>query len=121
MDAKVAVRPTDIEVDRDSHMSIRWSDGAATTVSVAALRRACPCATCREIREQAEQPRQTTGGLPILQGAAAAGDRVAAIADVEHVGRYALRLIWQDGHATGIYDYSLLRNLSTDEPRAAQN
>ncbi len=31
--------------------------------------------------------------------------------DVKPVGRYALNFVWSDGHDSGIYTYSLLREL----------
>ena len=33
------------------------------------------------------------------------------IVDAEMVGRYAIRILWSDGHNTGIYSYELLRSL----------
>ena len=32
-------------------------------------------------------------------------------------GRYALRIVWADGHDTGIYDFPLLRRLSDADER----
>ena len=30
----------------------------------------------------------------------------------ELVGNYALQIVWEDGHNTGLYDFGLLRRLS---------
>ncbi|MDH3844956.1 MAG: DUF971 domain-containing protein, partial [Myxococcales bacterium] len=31
--------------------------------------------------------------------------------DIQQVGNYAVRLVWGDGHQTGIYSYRFLREL----------
>ena len=36
----------------------------------------------------------------------------AQLVSVEGVGRYAVRLIWADGHETGMYPYEYLRELA---------
>ncbi|EQD76687.1 protein containing DUF971 [mine drainage metagenome] len=38
-------------------------------------------------------------------------DRPVRIADIEPVGHYALRLVFDDGHASGLYAYDFLREL----------
>ena len=34
------------------------------------------------------------------------------LVDIQRVGRYAVRLVWNDGHRTGIYTFEFLRELS---------
>jgi len=48
---------------------------------------------------------QFVGGLPIL------GQKPLHPVRAELVGRYAVQIHWSDGHATGIYTFSYLRNL----------
>jgi len=36
------------------------------------------------------------------------------LVDIQLVGRYAVRLVWNDGHRTGIYTFQFLRELSED-------
>lgn len=43
-----------------------------------------------------------------------AGRRHVAILKVEPVGRYAVRLVFDDGHDTGIYSWSTLYRLGRD-------
>jgi DUF971 family protein len=31
--------------------------------------------------------------------------------DLEEVGKYALRIIWNDGHSSGIYSWDYLRSI----------
>lgn len=98
------LRPIEFCIDRGSALRIRWADGHVSELPLAALRRACPCAACRAIREAPPEP------LRVLQRVSAAEDMVQVEA-AELVGRYALRIRWKDGHDTGIYDYRTLRGL----------
>ena len=52
-------------------------------------------------------------GNPILQ----AGKKQVAITAVEPVGNYAVKLTFDDGHDTGIYDWSYLYDLCTNKDR----
>lgn len=99
------VRPVDIDLRRTERLRITWSDGHVSEYPLALLRRNCPCAQCRTHRaEQASNP------LAILN---TGGDQRAmtTVRDAGLAGHYAIRLTWEDGHDTGIYDYRLLRAL----------
>lgn len=97
----------------DSSISVEWSDGSVTTIEAAPLRRACPCASCREERGegQHDKPIRRTGkmSLRVIEHTASESTAIEAI---KPVGNYALNIIWRDGHSTGIYPYGLLRELS---------
>ncbi len=85
-----------------------WDDGHESVYPLAMLRRACPCATCRDQREKAAaRPR---GTLPILTGPARP-DEAMTVDSAELVGHYAIRFTWKDGHETGIYDFRMLRDM----------
>jgi DUF971 family protein len=90
---------TAITVVRDSHVEVTFADDKVCRFTLAELRLACPCATCRSQRDRGEVnwPRlgQPEGEL--------------AIVDAQLVGAYALGVTWQDGHATGIYPFESLR------------
>jgi DUF971 family protein len=64
--------------------------------SLAWLRGNCPCATCREERRAAAE---NTDPLRLVSTPPPS----TAVAAAEFVGHYAIRLTWDDGHATGIY------------------
>jgi DUF971 family protein len=102
------VVPLEIELKRDQELRIRWSDGRACVYPLAMLRRACPCASCRA--ERSTPP----VGLPVVQDSAQQRE-MTAVAEIAPIGRYALRITWQDGHSTGIYDFELLRSLCRPE------
>ena len=42
-----------------------------------------------------------------------AAGKTLAIIEVEQVGNYAVRIVFSDGHSTGIYTWRLLRSLTT--------
>lgn len=96
--------PTDLAVSRHRGVcTITWSDGLVVDLPLVDLRRACPCATCREQREQQQQG----NNLLVLHGSGPTAD----LDGLETVGGYALKPVWADGHATGIYPYDYLRRL----------
>lgn len=99
------MRPAEIDLDRTRSLRIKWSDGAETVLELSALRRACPCASCR-----AKRAEHTSGSLPILETSASEQAMVTA-AGAELVGNYGLRIRWNDGHDLGIYDFEYLRSL----------
>ncbi len=106
-----AHEPVEINLDRDRELRIRWADGGLSVLPLTTLRHACPCASCRTKRHE-----QAAGSLPVVQPLAAQ-HTMARAKSVELVGRYAVRIIWQDGHSTGIYDYTLLRSLCPPQGR----
>lgn len=103
------VQPLEFDVQRGVALRITWADGRRSTIPLAELRKACPCAGCRAQREL-PSPRS----LPVI-ASSADQQRMVTVSDVELVGRYALRMRWADGHDTGLYDYALLRRLGTLE------
>ena len=78
-------------------LRIAWKDGHVSEYEPRYLRLRCPCAGCVE----------EMSGRPLLDP-----DRVPADVyplEIRRVGRYALGFTWSDGHATGIYPFTLLR------------
>ncbi len=98
--------PREIELDRAGVLRITWADGQRSDLPLAEVRRACPCATCRQERQT--RPATT---LRVVAPTAAQADMVRA-ENIELVGQYAVRLTWKDGHATGIYEFASLRDLA---------
>lgn len=88
-----------IEVDRESHVLVRFGDGVTGRFAVAELRLACPCATCDGRRRSGES----------VSPAVERGDRVT-ITSAELTGAFGLNLDWSDGHRTGIYGWPMLRD-----------
>ena len=106
----ISLSPADIAVNlKQKEVKITWQDGYESSYTLDQLRRNCPCATCNEIRNQAN-----TDPLRVLTA-----DQVTANSELESenpvqvVGNYALQFFWADGHRSGIYAYQYLRSLST--------
>ncbi len=90
--------PTSIRLHRQSRLlEVSWPDG---------VRHALPCEYLRVFSPSAELQGH---GLPepMLIG----GKRNVNIVRIEPVGRYAVRLVFDDGHDTGLYSWSVLRTL----------
>ena len=88
--------------DTEGRLTIEWPDGHQSCYELAAVRAACPCAECRGDREAKRS------SLHVLRPPDQRRSRLSA---VEVVGRYAVCLIWGDGHRTGIYTWQYLRGL----------
>ena len=96
-------KPRSVELLADEGMlCVRWSDGTQSWYELNGLRRSCPCALCREAREQSDE-------LSLLSSEAISA--TAEAQRVDFVGRYGLRILWGDGHDQGIYTFDFLRQL----------
>ncbi|MCU0261516.1 MAG: DUF971 domain-containing protein [Ilumatobacteraceae bacterium] len=84
----------DVEVDREVEVRITYDDGVRAIFPVLELRQACPCAGCRGRRDQGLEP--------------FAGDTVHIVSAELH-GNWGIAIRWSDGHDTGIYAWSHLR------------
>ena len=93
--------PTTIRLSEDRKaMLITWSDGLECSYPMPLLRKNCPCATCVTDREE-----KGAFYIPLFTADA------LRLENVRQQGRYAIQLIWGDGHHTGIYDFPYLRRL----------
>jgi DUF971 family protein len=105
--------PTRIDADRGAGtVTLGWTDGHETVYDTVTLRWLCPCAYCRG-----------EAGLPgWLDTSPTLTDDQMRLVDVHLVGSYALAPTWADGHHTGYYPFSLLRercSCSEDSSRRA--
>ena len=99
-------QPTRIERGRTG-LEIQWKDSHHCELPYRFLRQKCPCARCDATRlgKDPFHIRPSDDFFENLQ-----------LVDIQRVGRYAVRLIWSDGHRTGIYTFEFLRELSEDTP-----
>jgi DUF971 family protein len=98
-----------VNVTTGAGMDIEWDDGHRTHYGFQWLRDACPCATCTEERNNhgrkpGEPAKAAATLLPMYK-------EPARPKEVKPVGRYALNIAWNDGHASGIYSWDYLREL----------
>lgn len=99
MSEPVSIEPVELRAPRGAtSLEIAWSDGSVTRYRHALLRGFCPCAHC----QGHQGPVRWTDGAP---------ETDPAILDIEEVGNYAVRLVFGDGHSTGIYSFRFLRDL----------
>lgn len=97
----MAIAPEEIGPSAEGDkLRILWQDGAASEYALHELRMSCPCAGCVD----------EMTGQRILQPAQIPGD--IYLTAIHYVGRYALQFVWSDGHDTGLYAYTMLRELS---------
>lgn len=93
--------PKKIKLINQAKLSIIWEDDTESEIPVPELRRYCPCATCIEERES-----QSANYFALYT------KDQQTVLSIQPVGNYAISLTWKDGHSTGIYDFTLLKNLS---------
>ena len=105
-------RPETLERDGPAGLVIGWSDGSRRRYSAAALRAACPCATCREKKSAVKKPPEGSNLkgslLPVLSTQEA---RPTAIEHRRPVGNYAYNIGFSDGHDSGIFTFDYLIEL----------
>ena len=87
---------------RPGGIEFEWSDGAVRLVTNRNLRLACPCAFC--VHELT--------GRKILDPAQIASD--VKIRDMQAMGLYAYRILFDDGHDSGIYTLERRRALTQE-------
>ncbi len=106
-----ADQPKHLDLDRRRGLTVQWSDGTESFYPIEYLRRMSPSADMRSLREQmAKNP------LTVLPAAPASG----VIAEsAELVGNYAIKIVFSDGHASGIYSWNYLRRIDPERSEDA--
>lgn len=119
--------PRHIDLKKDRGLTIQWADGSTSYFSIVYLRRMSPSAEMKQLRE--EQAKNPLAVLPTSvaramsaggAGGNAPGGGLVAV-DAELVGNYAIRIRFSDGHDTGLFSWSYLREIDPEnkERRAA--
>ena len=98
----MSLRPTDIILHRASHvLEVAFDDGS---------RYRLPCEYLR-----VESPSAEVQGHSPEQRVWVAGKRDVNISAIEPIGNYAVVLRFNDGHETGIYTWSFLKELGEQQ------
>ncbi|HUP55938.1 MAG TPA: P-loop NTPase [Bdellovibrionota bacterium] len=98
-DEASAFEPQSIDLPSPGELVIRWPDGHQGRHLARSLRLACGCAHCVD----------ENTGKRVLDPARVPLD--VGMRSFSPVGRYALSLVFTDGHDTGIYPYKKLRHI----------
>jgi DUF971 family protein len=102
--AKAAPWPVELVFRKGSaELFIKFDDGKEGTIPYELLRVESPSAETKGHGAQTPPP--------------PAGKRKVGVTGAEDVGRYAVRIQFDDGHATGLYTWAYLRELMIDRDR----
>ncbi len=93
------IHPEDMKWIEKGVFGIAWSDGHQGVYPIRYLRLHCPCAACTD--EWTGELKLKPDDVPML----------IMLKDIQPVGHYALRLLWSDGHDTGLYAFGKLRQM----------
>jgi len=96
--------PTEIKYHKRSReLEVRFADGMSGRLSAEYLRVHSPSAEVK--------------GHAAGEGILVTGKEQVGIARIDPVGRYAVKLVFDDGHDTGLYTWAVLYELSSDHDR----
>lgn len=94
--------PSELRLSSDkTRLTLTWDDGRHYALPAEYLRVMSPSA---EVQGHSAAERKTVGGK-----------RHVRIVSIEPVGTYAARLVFDDGHATGLYTWGYLEELGRDQ------
>lgn len=97
------MRPTEIRLKRaEKILEIEFDDGKAFRLPAELLRVESPSA---EVQGHSPDQRQLV-----------AGAKEVGILRLEPVGNYAVRIVFDDGHDTGLFTWSYLHELGMEQP-----
>ncbi len=88
----------------DDRLQILWDDGRQGTIPWNRLREVCPCAVCNDERLRPPNPLRVLKESEIPRGPL----KPTALTPV---GNYAYKIVWNDGHDTGIFTFDFLHSL----------
>ncbi|MEM6460041.1 MAG: DUF971 domain-containing protein [Planctomycetota bacterium] len=115
-DADLRARPVSIDLKKELGLTVTWDDGRVSVYPVRYLRRMSPSAEARVQREEmARNPLTVLPSQPSSGGSDAEPPFHATGAEL--VGNYALRIVFSDGHRTGLYTWPYLREIDPNRPR----
>lgn len=94
--------PTELRVDKDKRtLTVTFDDGGSFLLPAELLRVLSPSA---EVQGHSEAQRVTV-----------AGKKDVRILRIEPVGNYAARIVFDDGHDTGLFVWEYLRDLGENQ------
>lgn len=98
--------PAHLELKKDHGLTVTWSDGSTSFYPIAHLRRMSPSADMRQLRDQIR-----SNPLTVLPVARTGRNIPLTVTSAELVGNYAIKLVFSDGHSSGIFSWTYLRGI----------
>jgi DUF971 family protein len=95
------VHPIEIYQPDERTLAITWQGGSESRIATTILRANCPCSECQSRTRSA-----SATYVPLVTA------QSSAIREINLVGSSALQIIWEDGHAIGVFPYTLIRRLA---------
>jgi DUF971 family protein len=100
--------PTELRLDKDKRvLTVSFEDGKSFALPAELLRVLSPSA---EVQGHSPEQRVTV-----------AGKKSVSIVRLEPVGNYAVRIVFDDGHDTGLYVWAYLRDLGENQEARFQS
>jgi len=96
------LRPVALRKEGEDRLIIEWNDGHRGVHTWRRLRECCPCAACREESAKPADP------LRVLKPSELQPLKPLSF---EPVGYYGYKIVWSDGHDSGIFTLENLREL----------
>ena len=112
-DGPVETPPKHLDLKKDKGLTVVWPDGSTSFYSIDYLRAKSPSADMQELRREMDR-----NPLTVLPTAMAQHQGPIKALGAEMVGNYALRIEFSDGHRTGLFSWSYLREI---DPKAASD
>ena len=105
MTQETVVWPLEIRLNKDKNaLTVRFEDGNDFSYTAEFLRVMSPSA---EVQGHSPDQRQTVPGK-----------RKVLVRNLEQIGNYAVKIVFDDGHSTGLFSWTYLYELGQDyEPR----
>lgn len=108
MPTEKSLLPSELDLDQTARtLTLRYADGQCFVLPCEYLR---VCSPSAEVRGHGP-------GQEVLQ----TGKRQVNITAIEPVGHYAVRLVFDDGHNSGLYSWDYLYTLGRDQPSLWQH
>lgn len=103
--------PQEIRKDGESGILIKWPNLPKVRLESRSLRGNCPSASSKEKRKSNSGSERSVGraSLKVIKNTI---DEELRLVRIDPVGNYAIRIVWGDGHNTGIYSFEFLKELS---------
>ncbi len=107
--------PKHLDLDKKKGLTVTWHDDRTSFYAIDYLRRMSPSADQRELREQMKR-----NPLTVLPSSSASSDAPLHATGAEMVGNYAIRIVFSDGHDTGIFSWEYLREIDPETSSAGR-